>query len=68
MMKTYSHIRRVALDEASAALEPSFEFQADAEAVEDALPQPDAEEATSQVTSQSDDLEAEPVEILNCPS
>ena len=26
MMKTYSHIRRKALDEAAAALEPSFEF------------------------------------------
>jgi len=27
MMKTYSHIRRMALDEAAAVLEPTFEFK-----------------------------------------
>src|SRR5688572_10047167 len=26
MMKTYSHVRRLALDEAAAVLEPTFEF------------------------------------------
>jgi len=27
MMKTYSHIRRKALDEAAASLQPTFEFR-----------------------------------------
>jgi hypothetical protein len=64
MMKTYSHIRRMALDEAAAVLEPNFEFKkpaprdgADNSGASDETP-------TSQVTSQSDDLPSDIAEIL----
>src|SRR4029453_16252918 len=59
MMKTYSHIRRQALDEAAAVLEPTFEFAPiDQPAFEQKQPVPfgATEGVTSQVTSQSDDL------------
>ena len=49
MMKTYSHIRRKALDEAAATLEPSFKL-GEGEVKED---QTDRAEVTSQSTSQS---------------
>ena len=68
MMKTYSHIRRQALDEAAAVLEPTFEFTPPSAAAPDApterAPQPAAESVTSQVTSQSDDFDEELREIL----
>ena len=64
MMKTYSHIRRQALDEAAAALEPSFEFgPAKPDSPSEPVVQPAAEEVTSQVTSQSDDLDDDMCEI-----
>ena len=49
MMKTYSHIRRKALDEA-AALEPTYDLQDGDEMAEDAV--------TSQSTSQSGAVES----------
>ena len=64
MMKTYSHIRRMALDEAAAVLEPTFEFKKatppDA-AIEAGAPD---DTAMSQSTSQSDDLPSDIAEIL----
>ena len=51
MMKTYSHIRRKALDEAAAALEPAYDFQVGDEA--------DETEVMSQSASQSGDVERE---------
>ena len=61
MMKTYSHIRRKALDEAAAVLEPTFVFaQIQEEQTEnEGKEQESAESVTSQVTSQSDDLDGE---------
>ena len=48
MMKTYSHIRRQALDEAAAAPEPAFDFrQSEFDSVEH-IESADAERATSQ--------------------
>ena len=52
MMKTYSHIRRKALDEAAAALEPTFELEHDPD-------REDESEVTSQSTSQSGSAEGE---------
>jgi integrase len=64
MMKTYSHIRRRALDEAAAVLEPTFEFNKPA-ATQDAVEGGATDEmATSQFTSQSDDLPSDIAEIL----
>ncbi len=54
MMKTYSHIRRKALDEAAAALEPPFELKQS----ELHADQADATGVTSQSPSQSDEAEA----------
>jgi integrase len=53
MMKTYSHVRRKALDAAAAALEPVVTAE---KAVEEPGEEVSAEEVTSQVTSQSDDV------------
>ena len=68
MMKTYSHIRRQALDEAAAVLEPTFEFAPPSAAGPDSptepAVQPAADEVTSQVTSQSGDLNEELRELL----
>jgi hypothetical protein len=67
MMKTYSHIRRKALDEAAAVLEPTFEFAPTAPTAPEASAETRievAEEVTSQVASQSGDLDAELTEIL----
>jgi hypothetical protein len=66
MMKTYSHVRRLALDEAAAVLKPTFDFvraetKTPTQPID--LPAP-AEAVTSQVTSQSDDLDAELNEIV----
>jgi integrase len=65
MMKTYSHIRRAALDEAADVLEPTFNFQNTAapEPATDARA-PD-EAVTSQSTSQSDDPPSDIAEIFN---
>jgi hypothetical protein len=57
----------VALDEAAAVLEPTFEFGPSAPTAPEAPAEGHvevAEEVTSQVTSQSDDLDAELTEIL----
>ena len=63
-MKTYSHIRRVALDEAAAVLEPTFDFK-NATPTQDAVEGGATDEtATSQFTSQSDDLPSDIAEIL----
>ena len=63
MMKTYSHIRRKALDEAAGVLEaPDIEKWQKAEARPPC--NEGAEPVTSQVTSQSDNLEAEATEFL----
>ena len=60
MMKTYSHIRRKALDEAAAVLEPTFDVAAAATEVENEAPRHEsAETVTSQSTSQSADLDQE---------
>jgi hypothetical protein len=67
MMKTYSHVRRLALDEAAAVLEATFEFAPSAPTAPEAPAEGHvevAEEVTSQITSQSDDLDAELSEIL----
>ena len=68
MMKTYSHIRRQALNEAAAVLEPTFEFTPPSAAAPDVpterADQPEAGTVRSQVTSQSDDLDEEMTEIL----
>jgi hypothetical protein len=64
MMKTYSHIRRMALDEAAAVLEPTFEFKKTTPpdtAIEARAPD---DVATSQSASQSDDLPSDIAEIL----
>jgi integrase len=68
MMKTYSHVRRQALDEAAAVLEPTFEFSPPSAAMPE-LPtepavQPAVQMVTSQVTSQSDELDDEFREIV----
>jgi Phage integrase family len=64
MMKTYSHIRRMALDKAAAVLEPAFEFKK-AEPVPPSVEDGATDEAlTSQITSQSDDLPSDIAEIL----
>lgn len=63
-MKTYSHIRRKALDEAASVLEAP-----DINTWHKPEQRPacgnSADEVTSQVTSQSDNLEAEAAEILS---
>ena len=66
MMKTYSHNRRQALDEAAALLEPTFEFTTapTTELRNDAPPDAAAKPVTSQVTSQSGDLDREASNIL----
>ena len=53
MMKTYSHIRRKALDEAAAALEPSFDLK-----VEHRDDEARPSEVMSQSTSQLEETEA----------
>jgi len=66
MMKTYSHVRRQALDAAAAALEAPFEFKEQPRSGDESAPQldvqPDA--VTSQFTSQSDDLPSDIAEIF----
>ena len=70
MMRTYSHIRRKALDEAAAALEPSFKlvFPPDPRGLKPALYVDEVKKPTShercdrvmsQFTSQWDDLKKE---------
>src|SRR5438046_1182569 len=65
MMKTYSHVRRQALDEAAAVLEPSFETAKADEAESQSVisPNTSADALTSQVTSQSDNFDEEVREI-----
>ena len=65
MMKTYSHIRRMALDEAAAVLEPTFEFKKPAppDGADNSVATD--ETATSQVTSQSEDPPPDIAEIFN---
>jgi hypothetical protein len=65
MMKTYSHVRRLALDQAAAVLEPTFDFTAGAAEEKTIEADASAENATSQVTSQSDELAPATAEILN---
>ena len=65
MMKTYSHVRRLALDEAAAVLEPTFDFAPSAPTTPEAPAEGQvAEEVTSHIASQSDDVDAELSEIL----
>jgi hypothetical protein len=65
MMKTYSHVRRLALDEAAAVLEPTFDFAPSAPTTPEASAEGQvAEEVTSHTASQSDDLDVELNEIL----
>ena len=64
MMKTYSHIRRLALDEAAAVLEPAFEFKKAESAPTSSDSGATDETLTSQVTSQSEDLPSDIAEIL----
>jgi hypothetical protein len=65
MMKTYSHVRRLALDEAAAVLEPTFDFAPSPPTTPEASAERQvAEEVMSHPASQSDDLDAELSEIL----
>jgi hypothetical protein len=60
-----SHVRRLALDQAAAVLEPTFDFKGGrSEEQQTTAAEESAETPTSQVTSQSDDLDAELSEIL----
>ncbi len=67
MMKTYSHVRRKALDEAAAALEPvpvrTAQTEGTSPEAADGAPH-DVDAVTSQVTSQSDDLADEACDFL----
>ena len=61
MMKTYSHIRRAALDEAANVLEPTFTFERTPPEATQEVPS-DSDAVMSQATSQSaclDDTEHE---------
>ena len=58
MMKTYSHVRRLALDDAAAVLEPTFAFHVDAKDEQGPT------DVTSQVTSQPDAQDTEIEEFL----
>ena len=62
MMKTYSHVRRKALDAAAAVLEPVV---TDEEAPEEPREEASPEAVTSQVTSQSAEEHGEGDEIIN---
>jgi hypothetical protein len=64
MMKTYSHIRRTALDEAAAVLEPTFEFNKPDAAPTSSDCGATDETLASQITSQSDDLPSDIAEIF----
>ena len=64
MMKIYSHVRRMALDEAAEVLEPTFEFKKAAPQRPPSDIGAADETATSQFTSQSDDLPSDIAEIL----
>jgi integrase len=57
MMRTHSHIRRKALDEAAAALEPTFELPLPSHDASDAVAADRCDDVMSQSTSQSDDLD-----------
>ena len=63
MMKTYSHIRRKALDEAAAALEPSFELTFPKHEGVRSRKKDRAQPVVSQSVSQSPDLATEAREI-----
>jgi hypothetical protein len=66
VMKTYSHVRRQALDDAAAVLESTFEFAPPAETIDPVVEQTvaPADTITSHVTSQSDDPGGDMSEIL----
>jgi len=64
MMKTYSHVRRLALDEAAAVLERTFEFAPTTPDDPEPLQAGAQLETAEEVTSQSDDLDAELREII----
>jgi len=65
MMKTYSHVRRKALDEAAAVLEPVLVVDPANETGDGDQPDWEVPEAdTSQVTSQSGSDEGETNEIV----
>ena len=68
MMKTPSHIRRLALDEAAGVPEPTFEFSPPSATKPDSSAETVSHEAdnevTSQSTSQSDDLDEELLEFV----
>jgi len=59
MMRTYSHIRRKALDEAAAALEPSFKLKFPRHKAKKPAPHETCDRLMSQFTSQSGDLKRE---------
>jgi integrase len=59
MMRTYSHIRRKALDEAAAALEPSFKLTFPRHNAKKPAPHERCDRLMSQFTSQRDDLKKE---------
>jgi hypothetical protein len=63
MMKTYSHVRRKALDAAAAVLEPVV-ISAESTETETETDVSSPEEVTSHVTSQSAEPTAEEAEIL----
>ena len=65
MMKTYSHVRRKALDEAASALEPPDIASWECAVKEQTSSNDAGDPVTSQSTSQSDNLEAEIDEIFN---
>ena len=68
MMKTYSHIRRQALDEAAAVLEPTLDVIPSGSASPNSPTEPGvqqtADDVTSQSTSQLDDVDDELREIV----
>jgi len=64
MMKIYSHICRMALDEAAAVLEPAFEFKKAARPDPAIEGEATDEAVTSQSTSQSDDPPSDIAEFL----
>ncbi len=65
MMKTYSHVRRHALDQAAAALEPTFPFRPiEAEGDEEHVSEPVTPHAASQFASQSGEREPSELEIV----
>ena len=59
MMRTYSHIRRKALDEAAAAREPSFKLKFPRHKPKKVAPHGTCDRLMSQFPSQWDDLKKE---------